>query len=157
MEMDNLLDDNESEIIWHEDFRIDGLTTIMDRVRHFFVDFISIILIAKICSSQIISFYFHSSSEKPKSLNTIVLFLVYFLYYFVCESYFNLTLGKFFNRTRVFNSNELKPTFKQVFLRTICRLIPFGFVTIWLPYQRTLHDTISDTWVLRIKKKHGNL
>ncbi|GEM_PF-5577844 len=129
----------------------------MDRVRHFFVDFIFIILTAKIYSSKINDLFFHSLNDKPKSLNTIVLVLVYFLYYFICESYFNLTLGKFFNKCRVFDSNELKPTLKQVFLRTICRLIPFGFVTIWLPYQRTLYDIISDTWVLRVKKKHGNL
>ena len=78
--------------------------------------------------------------------------IVYFSYYLVLESLFSLTTGKFFNKVRVVTIEKEKPTFGQVLLRSIMRLIPFGFIIFYTPHNRALHDLLSNTWVGRIKK-----
>ncbi len=131
--------------------KIDGLTNFMDRIRHFYVDWLVIFTLS------MLSFFFIS---KPMffaldfDLQKIVFgtfFCVYLLYYSLLEYLFSFTLGKLMNRTRVFTLDGGKPSFIQIITRTIIRLIPFGFVFQFTPRFQCLHDMVSKTRVVRVK------
>lgn len=144
----DLLDNNEVE----RKFKINGLATEMDRFRNLFLDSLLILLLFLIVYFNITIPMFNEGEEKKLGLVLITLGIVYFSYYLTLESLFALTIGKFFNKVRVITIHRERPTFGQVLLRSVIRLIPFSFVTFYTPHNRTLHDLLSKTWVVRIKK-----
>lgn len=143
-----LLDSNEVK----RKFRIDGLATEMDRFRNLFLDSLIIFVLSLLLYFNVTVYLFDLTQTKNLALALSTLAIVYFSYYLVFESLFSLTIGKFFNKVRVVTLEKEKPTFGQVLLRSIMRLIPFGFITFYTPHNRTLHDLLSNTWVVRIKK-----
>lgn len=80
--------------------------------------------------------------------NIAYFLLLYFLYYLVFESLFGRTPGHFFfNRNKSRRGNERNPNFKTMFIRNLCRLIPFD------PFSFAVgdsgwHDSISKTLVI---------
>lgn len=84
------------------------------------------------------------------------IFLRYFIFFFlvvrtiyctVFEFYFFRTIGKAVTKTKVVTEEGGYPGFQKIFLRSICRLIPFNefsflFGTGW-------HDSISKTMVVK--------
>lgn len=133
--------------------KIESLTNHMDRVRHFSIDSIVIIGFSLIFYFNIIRQYYQPSEGKLGIVFFIELLVVYFLYYLIFEYTTSKTLGKMLNRTIVLNSDGEKPSFKQLFIRTVVRLLPFSFITLFSPYQRFIHDIVSGTWVVRVKKQ----
>lgn len=132
----------------------DGPSNLMDRIRHFYIDgflvfFVSITLLLSLTTAR-----FRLSGENDNLLTLLILFIVYAMYYTSLEFLFGFTIGKFLNKTRLMSQNELKPTIKQVLIRTFTRLIPFGFLTMLTPYNAPLHDLLSKTNVVRRKKKY---
>lgn len=128
---------------------INGLTIYQDRLRHFAVDFLIISILCLLIFFYIVKANFVlGPGGKWMIFNWLS---VYFLYYFILEYFFGLTVGKFLNKTRVFNLNEEKPNSLQILIRMVVRLIPLQHSFIRLPYQRTLHDILSKTYVMRIK------
>lgn len=71
----------------------------------------------------------------------------YLIYYTLLETLFKgKTLGKFLTRTRAIRLDGSELTFKDAFLRSACRLIPFEpFTGFGIPW----HDSITNTWVVR--------
>ncbi len=70
-----------------------------------------------------------------------------FAYYFICETLFSRTPGKFLTMSRVRNKDGQRPSVLQFFLRSILRLTlidPF-FIPI---VGRPLHDALSKTRVV---------
>ncbi|MDF2383736.1 RDD family protein [Nostoc ellipsosporum NOK] len=74
----------------------------------------------------------------------------YFAYYVICEKLFKgSTVGKFIAGTRAIKVNGKDLTFKDVLLRSLCRLIPFEpFSAIFNGFW---HDTLSKTRVIRTR------
>lgn len=72
-----------------------------------------------------------------------------FLYYFLSEAYFSRTFAKYFTKTIVVTKDGLKPNYKIILLRTLCRFIPLEAITFLGSNVRGLHDFFSDTYVVR--------
>ncbi len=74
-----------------------------------------------------------------------------FLYYFIGENFLKgKTLGKFATKTSVRNISGGKPTAKKILIRSLTRLIPLEFITIFfeLKKKESWHDSFSDTIVV---------
>ncbi len=69
------------------------------------------------------------------------------LYYMVCEAVFGKTIGKFITKTTVLKLDGTKPTWTDIFLRTICRLIPLNSISIFFNGYVCWHDKFSGTYV----------
>jgi uncharacterized RDD family membrane protein YckC len=79
-----------------------------------------------------------------------VYFLTHFVYYILFEFKTGKTIAKFFTKTRVFSVDNSPLTYKKVFIRTLCRLIPFNLLSFFfLNDHKGWHDTISKTKVLK--------
>jgi uncharacterized RDD family membrane protein YckC len=70
-----------------------------------------------------------------------------FSYYFTLEFYFQKTWGKIVTRSKVVALNEEKITFRNIFLRTICRFIPIDWIS-YIFSRNGLHDKLSKTKVI---------
>lgn len=74
---------------------------------------------------------------------------ILFLYYFLFESFFSRTPGKWFTFTKVVNKNGSKASFFQIFLRSIVRLTIID--CFFFPFlDKTLHDFLSGTDVVEV-------
>ena len=72
-----------------------------------------------------------------------------FLYYLFCESIFKRTPGKWFSITKVVNAKGGKPSFGQIFTRSIIRLTIID--CFFFPFlDKTLHDYLSKTDVVEL-------
>jgi uncharacterized RDD family membrane protein YckC len=83
-------------------------------------------------------------------------FLQYFLYYALEVIYYTIlesttgkTVGKMVTKTRVVCDDFSRPSFGTIFLRTLCRLIPFEAFSCLGNPPKGWHDTINRTWVVR--------
>jgi uncharacterized RDD family membrane protein YckC len=79
----------------------------------------------------------------------VVGYVNYVLYYTLCEKLFNgYTLGKLITGTKAVRLDGSPLTFKNAFLRSLSRLVPFealsGFGTPW-------HDSWTDTTVIKTR------
>ena len=91
-------------------------------------------------------------SEGPESFDLLLFaYLIWIvntlLYYTICEKGFKgYTLGKLITGTRAVRDDSNELTFKDAFLRSLCRLVPFewlsGFGYPW-------HDSWTKTMVIR--------
>lgn len=145
MESYELLDDERSEM----QKRIVCISNIQDRLRHFVIDFILIVAMTIALRSIILSARFDGMNHTAV-LDLVALSAIYFSYFVFLEFQFGLTIGKYFNKTRVVNEEQEKPNLQAVIIRAIIRPIPFQFILRLLPFNRTLHDYLSKTWVVRI-------
>ncbi|QEE48430.1 RDD family protein [Flavobacterium alkalisoli] len=80
-------------------------------------------------------------------------FISFFLssYYVIFETFSQRTLGKYITGTMVVMEDGSKPTFKTVFLRTLCRLIPFDGFSFLKEKPRGWHDRFVKTCVVDVK------
>lgn len=91
-------------------------------------------------------------SESPESFDLLLFaYLIWIvntlLYYTICEKGFKgYTLGKLITGTRAIRNDNNELTFKDAFLRSLCRLVPFewlsGFGYPW-------HDSWTKTMVIK--------
>lgn len=79
----------------------------------------------------------------------IAAFIVLFGYHLVCESIWQRTIGKLITKTKVVDRAGNKPSFGKILLRTICRIIPFEFISYLLhSHPIGIHDQLSGTMVV---------
>lgn len=81
----------------------------------------------------------------------VYFFLLYVMYHFISEYFFGKTLGKFLTKTKVLNEEGEKPSFQQLLIRNLFRLIPLDPFS-FLFSKRGWHDTISKTYVIFDRK-----
>lgn len=74
------------------------------------------------------------------------------IYYSAIESLTGKSLGKFITKTRVVLENGTKPAFSDIFLRSLCRIIPFDAFSFLGEPGKGWHDTLSNTYVIDEKK-----
>jgi len=73
------------------------------------------------------------------------------LYYLFLEGLFGRTIGKIVTGSVVVDENGLKPSFRIIFVRTLCRLIPFEALSFLSKSARFWHDSFSKTYVVEKK------
>lgn len=85
------------------------------------------------------------------NLIRVYILIALFFYYLLCEYFYGKTLGKFITKTKVISFKNDKPTFLAILIRTICRFIPFYFLSFLGTSNLGLHDLISKTKVITEK------
>jgi uncharacterized RDD family membrane protein YckC len=83
--------------------------------------------------------------DHPYLLNFIILFLPYF----IMELIWGKSIGKFITKTHVVDSLGGKPSVWQILGRTVSRFIPFEAFTFLTNDKRGLHDTLTETYVIK--------
>jgi uncharacterized RDD family membrane protein YckC len=69
-------------------------------------------------------------------------------YYLLTEGLFGRSVAKFITGTIVIDKTGMKPSFRAIFKRTLCRYIPFEALSFLGNTGKGWHDTISDTYVV---------
>ena len=74
-------------------------------------------------------------------------------YYTLMEHKFGKTLGKMASTTKVINQKGEKPTLSEAFIRSLCRLIPFEWISILIDEKGEMwHDKFSKTRTVEDQK-----
>jgi uncharacterized RDD family membrane protein YckC len=79
-----------------------------------------------------------------------ITFAVIFGYYTLLEGSKGKTLGKLVTKTKVVTQSGEAMTYGKAFLRTLCRLVPFEFISVFLG-QKMWHDEWTKTMVVKDK------
>jgi len=115
----------------------------------------TIIIVAGLTNSYSVSEWVVSLKFMEKVILGITIMIAY---YSLTEIYFSRTFAKYFTKTIVIVGDGSKPFGKTIMVRTLCRLIPFEFLSFLGSNSRGWHDTISQTYVVRkheFNKKRG--
>jgi len=81
----------------------------------------------------------------------VSVYLIFFLYYFVMELTIGKTIGKALTKTRVVMITGEKPNAGAIFIRTVCRFIPFEPFSFLGASNSGWHDKFSKTMVIEDK------
>jgi len=74
--------------------------------------------------------------------------LISLTYFVTFEVLTQKSLGKLITKTKVVLEDGSKPTAKDIFLRSLCRFIPFEIFSFLGEEGRGWHDSISETYVV---------
>ncbi|MES2575130.1 MAG: RDD family protein [Bacteroidota bacterium] len=117
----------------------------------FFLFSLAIVIVGNIFNWDIYSIWDNFFTSYTYSALLVLLMFSYL----VLEWLFGRTFGKLITGTVVVNEKGLKPDFGAIFIRTLCRLIPFDALSFLRKSGRIWHDSISETYV--VNKKALNL
>jgi uncharacterized RDD family membrane protein YckC len=78
--------------------------------------------------------------------------LVLMVYYIIIESLTQRSIGKYITGTKIIMEDGSKPGAGVIIKRTLCRLIPFEAFTFLGDTAAGLHDKLSNTRVVDVKK-----
>ncbi|MDF3067610.1 MAG: hypothetical protein K0R38_3211 [Polyangiaceae bacterium] len=93
--------------------------------------------------------YFGGGEDDEPRVLVVALSLFWMIgYYLVLEGLFQVTPGKLVTRTRVVDCNGHKPTLFQIFVRSLCRFVPFEPLSFFGRSKSGWHDRWSDTRVV---------
>lgn len=87
-------------------------------------------------------------SFPASDLTLAAAWVVPLVYYLGLEMVFGRTIGKLLTRTKVVDADGGKPMLRQIFARTLLRLIPAEAAFIVFGRPTTVHDLLSDTRVV---------
>ncbi|MGF7231925.1 RDD family protein [Arachidicoccus sp.] len=116
------------------------------RVLNFLIDTFLIFIIALVFSNWY-SFQVMYWGYKPLPPYSFF-FITLVVYYFLFESIWRRTPGKWLSISKVVKSNGQKPSIGQIFLRSLIRVIVIDFLFIPFLDGKTLHDYLSGTIVI---------
>ncbi|WP_040279379.1 RDD family protein [Psychroserpens damuponensis] len=91
-----------------------------------------------------IDFFFNSG----RLMEFIFGYIILLLYYTTIETLTGRSLGKFITKTKVVLYDGEKPTFNEILVRSLCRLIPLEFFSFLGEDGKGWHDSISKTYVV---------
>lgn len=99
--------------------------------------------------------YFSNINRVEEYILNLLIGLVYFI---LLETFFQKSLGKFITKTIVVLKDGSKPGIGDIFIRSLCRYIPFEVFSFLGDQGRGWHDSISETYVVdevkfKIKKE----
>jgi uncharacterized RDD family membrane protein YckC len=89
--------------------------------------------------------------EENKLRDYFMGFISVMIYYILLEATTGRTLGKFITGTKVVTDKGEKPGFMTIFIRSLCRFIPFEAFTFLISDSFGLHDRLSKTRVINSK------
>jgi uncharacterized RDD family membrane protein YckC len=76
------------------------------------------------------------------------IFAIFFGYYTLLEGSKGRTLGKMITKTKVITETGEPMTYGKAFLRSLCRLVPFEFISVFMDTQMW-HDKWTKTVVVK--------
>lgn len=122
-------------------------TGVGTRALNFFVDVIIVLLLSVAAFKTYKWYVFYY--KMPYYNFGWFFFGCLFLYYFILESIFSKTPGKWVTQTKVVNQNGFKPSLIQFFVRSLTRIVIIDM--LWIPFiDKTLHDYLSKTEVVEV-------
>ncbi len=122
----------------------------MLRLVNFLVDAISYLVLFFIIAGTIGLLLAGTDQVILGFINFVLLITLYFTYYIVLEVKLGKTLGKMLTKTMVVKSNGESPTSTDIFIRTLCRFIPFDQFS-YIFTKNGFHDYLSKTTVIKNK------
>jgi len=91
--------------------------------------------------------------ESESTLSDYIFGAIILLIYFnVIETLTGRSIGKYITKTKVVLYDGSKPTFNEILVRSLCRLIPFEQFSFLGDDGKGWHDSISKTYVVDIVK-----
>ena len=120
-------------------------------IMHFVIAYATSYLVLQVllATSPEAAYYFFSESNLLTSY--IIAIVNHLLYYTFCEKIFRgHTLGKLATGTRVIREDGEELTFKDAFLRSLSRLVPFEALSVWFG-DGMWHDTWTKTKVIKTR------
>ena len=77
-------------------------------------------------------------------------YVIMFFYYLLMEISTGQTVGKMFTKTKVVKKDGSKPSFINILLRTLWRIVPIDMLSYLFGYERGMHDIFSSTRLKRL-------
>ena len=90
--------------------------------------------------------YIDSDGTEGDWIGLAILLPTYWFYYIFMEYKFQKTIGKFVTKTKVVHKVENGLRLKTIIIRTICRNIPFEYLSFF-KLEYGVHDLLSNTTV----------
>ena len=113
------------------------------RLINLVVDLIVIALLMEI------TFRLEDLTDFKEPIKILRVIIVFGGYRIPMEYYFGETVGKYITKTTVIDYGGNKITFKAALVRSLCRWIPFEFLSLGLGADaKAWHDLISKTYVV---------
>jgi len=127
------------------------LNFIIDTALIFMAEFLTFFILAMTMSEA-------AYTGLTKSIPGIAYFFIFHLpYYVIMESTFGQTVGKMCTGTRVVNRAASRAGFDQILGRTLCRLIPFEFLSAFFGREKMMwHDSLPKTLVISERCANSN-
>ncbi|MGS2727505.1 RDD family protein [Psychroserpens sp. BH13MA-6] len=122
---------------------------IVQLILGFVIGFV-IIMISDLTGSYGLSDFLFMSDNRL--VDYIFACIVLFIYYTTIESLTGRSLGKYITKTKVVLHDGSKPTFNEILVRSLSRMIPFEAFSFLGDLGKGWHDTISKTYVVDIAK-----
>lgn len=112
--------------------------TLGQRFLNFIIDLIAFYLLAFVAGiiAGAIGVAIQSEADQPLPASFQLLFLfsflgVYLFYYTLLEGAKGKTLGKMLTKTKAVQVDGSPLGYKKAFVRTLCRLVPFEFISVF--------------------------
>lgn len=123
------------------------------RLLNFVLDYIFIVFLA---SSLIILFnweqYFFENIGIFSGTSILYSCISFFIYYTIFEGLTGRTIGKYITQTKVVVQGDgTRPSMSNCLLRSLCRFIPFEFISFFFRRPLGWHDSLSNTIVTESK------
>lgn len=87
---------------------------------------------------------------ESKLIEYFIAFVFGMIYYTTLESFTGRTIAKYLTRTKVVTLNGEQPDFMTIFIRSLCRFVPFDALSFLLSDDTGWHDRWSETMVVEI-------
>lgn len=118
------------------------------RFVNFFIDAIFVSILSNILETYILPTSLNIFGSNAYTIGAYLIwpYLLYLMYYAVMEGAAGRTVGKFATATVVVRTDGNPLTFKDAFLRSLCRLIPFE---LFSGFGRPWHDSLTKTTVVK--------
>lgn len=84
------------------------------------------------------------------AISYLITFGIFFAYYIFMEGGKGKTIGKMVTKTKVITTDGTPMTYGKAALRTVCRIVPFEFISVFLDTSMW-HDKWSNTRVVKDK------
>ncbi len=124
------------------------------RFLNYIIDLIAFYLLITIIF-VIIGVFYASSGETLEeesggfiAVTYLISFTVLFAYYTLLEGSKGKTLGKLITKTKVVREDGEPMTYGKAFMRTLCRIIPFEFISAFTG-TKMWHDSWSNTMTVK--------
>ncbi|RKD92401.1 RDD family protein [Mangrovibacterium diazotrophicum] len=83
----------------------------------------------------------------------LLIFVAAVIYFTIFEANTGRTIGKYITGTKVVMEDGSEPRFKDIFIRSLCRHIPFDALSYLGSESNGWHDRYSNTKVVMVKRK----
>lgn len=124
------------------------------RFLNYIIDLIAFYLLITIIF-VIIGVFYASSGETLEeesggfiAVTYLISFTVLFVYYTLLEGSKGKTLGKLITKTKVVREDGEPMTYGKAFMRTLCRIIPFEFISAFTG-TKMWHDSWTNTMTVK--------